>query len=398
MEYYLDYYSFWKYYILLAYYWLAGYPPVIRFCAGFSTFFVIMTVGLYFMNDYRTRKDRHAEARSARFRKNYYDQIKAIAILPESLTLAEVISRLSLPKNLRIKRKRWVAMVPVFRDLFVDIRKTEMMNTDNWRYVLQAFKMPAYFEMELRSSKMKRRLDALKDVSDMSCDLKEAAASRYLYAKNPALRLGSRLHAARYGVSMPFKIFSEDASADFTDEMCSKLHWVLTYRKALGLSLPNFIRWIITVEASDSFRQFAINEIRLFMNYDDCAELLTYLKKRRKEEVAIAIIHTLGELRYAEAEPHLIERYVFAGANERIALAEALGAINSGKPEVIHFLMDDYRKATDTVTKVRLLRVLYEYGGKGHEAYKTLKAEAPEYDKIVFEHIECKYIDSRKYA
>ena len=398
MEYYLDYYSFWKYYLLLGYYWLAGYPPVIRFCAGFFTFFILLTIGLFVLNHGVARKKHRAEVRTANFRNKYYDLIKSIAIMPETLSLAEVSSRLSLPKNVRIKRARWEAMVPVFRELFVDSRTGHEMNTDNWRFVLQSFKMPAYFEMELRSSKMKRRLDALKDVSDISCDLKEAAASRYLYSKNAELRLSSRLHAARYGVSMPFKIFTEDAAAEFTEEMSTKLHWVLTYRKALGLSLPNFVRWMITVESSDSFRLFAINEIRLFHNDGDCEELLSYLKKRRKEEVAIAIIRTLGELKYAPAEQHLIDRYVYAGANERIALAEALGSINSGKQEVAQFLMDDYRKATDTVTKVRLLNVLYNYGTIGREGYNTLRSEAPAYDKIVFSHIECEYIDSRKYA
>ena len=398
MEYYLDYYSFWKYYVLLVYYWMAGFPPVVRFCAGFSTVFVFLTIGLFFHNYFSTRKTRRREARSAKFRKQYYDEIRELAILPQSLSLAEVSARLSLPKNLRIIRKRWEAMVTVFRELFVDVRKTQSMNVDNWRSILYAFKMPAYFEMELRTASMKRRLDALKNVSDISCDLKEATASRYLYSKNAALRLTSRLHAARYGVAMPFKVFSEDAAEEFTDEMCAKLHWVLTYRRALGLSIPNFIRWIITVNASDSFRQFAINEIRLFTNYGDCAELLTYLKKRRNEDVSVAIIRTLGELKYAEAEPHLIDRYVFADTKERIALAEALGSINSGKPAVVHFLMDDYRKATDTVTKVRLLRVLYDYGTSGREAYLQLKSEAPEYDQIVFSHIECEFIDSRKYA
>ena len=60
--------------------------------------------------------------------------------------------------------------------------------------------------------------------------------------------------------------------------------------------------------------------------------------------------------------------------------------------------MDDYRKATDTQTKVRLLNVLYNYGTIGREGYITLRDEAPAYDKIVFSHIECEYIDSRKYA
>lgn len=398
MEFYLDYFSFWKYYVLVVYYWMAGLPPVVRFCSGFSTFFFIMTIGLFFMNTRRIRHEHFAEVRTEKFRNSYYDLLRQIAIQPELLSVAEIAGRLSLPKNLRIIRKKWASMIPVFRDLFVDVRRTGQMNEKNWRNLLQALKMPAYFEMELRCPNMKRRLDALKDVSDISCDLKEAAASRYLYSKNEPLRIMSRLHSARYGLSMPFKVFTEDAAAEFTDEMCVKLHWVLTYRRAVGLSIPNFIRWIITTEASDSFRMFAINEIRLFNNVDDCGELLTYLNKRRKEDISVTIINTLAALGYSEAEPALIGRYIFAGTNERIALAEALGALNSGKQDVVNFLMDDYRKATDTVTKVRLLRVLYNYGEKGLDAYLTLKREAPEYDRILFSHIECKYIDSRKYA
>ena len=80
-------------------------------------------------------------------------------------------------------------------------------------------------------------------------------------------------------------------------------------------------------------------------------------------------------------------------------LAEALGAINSGSPSILSFLVDDYRQSTDYVSRMKLLRVIHDYGNKGAEAFARLKAEADkDHDAILFEHIECDLIDSRKYA
>ena len=397
MEYYLDYLSYWKYYVLLLYYWMAGYPPVVRICAGLTVLFFLLTLFLLLHNYNRVIRLRRAQKRADRFKAKYAERIKEIVTTPEMMSVAEIVAAMDLPKNLRVVRRRWVAMLMVFRELFVTLND-QGMNLDNWRNTLQAFKMPAFFEMELRSNKMKRKLDALKEVSEISCDLKEAAASRYLYAKDSALRMASRLHTARYSMTNPFKVFEEDCSMPFTDEMCVKLHEVLTYRKGYGMSMPNFIRWCTMPEASQGFRIFAINEIRLFRQYGACGELLDYLHSCRDDEVSCAIINTLGELNYTAAEKELIHRSVFATVKQRIALSEALGAINSGSEEVLGFLTEEYLKATDTVTKIRLLRVLYFYGEGGRKTFLSLKERASGYDQTLFSHIECQYIDSKKYA
>ena len=83
---------------------------------------------------------------------------------------------------------------------------------------------------------------------------------------------------------------------------------------------------------------------------------------------------------------------------ERQELAEALGAINSGNPEVLHFLEEDFMQTTDYVTRMMLLRVIHGYGKLGLKAYNRLKKESPREFSIYFEHIECDLIDSRKYA
>ena len=397
MEYYLDYFSYWKYYVLLLYYWTAGYPPIVRICAGLTVVFFLLTVILLLHNYNRVIRMHRAQKRADRFRNKYADRVREIVTSPEMMSVGEIVEELDLPKNMRVVRKRWAVMLTVFRDMFAEL-SDQGMNLENWRNTLQAFKMPVYFETELRSNNMKRRLDALKEVSEISCDLKEAAASRYLYAKDAALRMASRLHLARYSMTEPFKVYEEDCAQPFTDEMCVKLHEVLTYRKGYGMSMPNFIRWCTMPEASQGFRMFAINEIRYFRLYEDCGELLDYLHTCRDDDVSCAIINTLGELGYTAAEQELIHRSVFATVKQRIALAEALGAINSGNDEVVGFLMEEYIKATDTLTKIRLLRVIYMYGQKGRSAFMRLKARATGYDETLFPHIECEFIDSRKYA
>ena len=397
MEYYLDYFSILKYRILVLYYWLAEFPPVIRISAIFTTSCILVMIIVLVHNIIGAQINIADHRRGARFRRTYADRMRSIALNPENLGTEEVESILDLPKNLTVRNNRWRRFIPVFRQVIVDV-KDKGINWDNWKTMLQAFKMPTYFDKEIQSRKLNYKINALKDVSDISCDLKEATASRYLYAKDDQLRLTARLHGARYGVDNPFGVFTDNSNALFTDEMCAKLHWVCKYRQAVGLSVPNFIRWCTDPNAHITFRLFALSEIRLFNATNDGPELLKMLHDCRDERLACAIIETLGALRYAEAEPEFFRRYDFAGNREKLAVAEACGAINSGNPKVIRFLVDDYRESTDTLSKVKLLSVLYNYGQEGLTAFYKLKTEVPSRDLHIFDHVECKLIDSRKYA
>lgn len=397
MDYSLDFFTYWKYHILVLYYWLGEYPPVVRFCAIFIIVNLMLAI-IFLLNDYLVAEKVAVEKfRVKRYRQRFYEGMREIALSPNLYTQADVIAYLRLSPRIRVRPKKWICYVPLFRELYIEV-KDSGVNKENWNNMLYAFKMPTYFEMQVRSRKMKERLDALKDVADISCDLKEATAARYLYAKDDALRLTARLHTARFGMSYPFRVFAEDCGKEFTDEVCIKLHWVLKVRHDLGLSLPNFVRWSTLPNSSLSFRKFAINEIRLFGFKSDCPELLNILKGCKNENLSCALIQALGELQYEPAEQEFFKRYQYAGLKERQYLSDALGSINSGNPEVVRFLEDDYRKATSAVGKIGLLRVLYDYGEAGRESFNRLKAEAPEYDRIYFDHIESKLIDSRKYA
>ena len=398
MEYSLDFITFWKYHLLVLYYWLGEYPPVVRFCAIFILIcFLLMALTLLW-DLISAERDAALKRRTDKYRKRFYDGIRAIAVSERPYSVEDVNAALGLSPRIRMRPKKWKCYIPMFRELFIDVKASMKLNINNWRNVLIAFKMPNYFEAQVRSPKIKERLDALKDVSDISCDLKEATASRYLYAKDEALRITSRLHTARYGMSYPFQVFGEDAKSQFTDEMCTKLHWVIRTRYELGLSIPNFIRWAGMASASTSFRIFSVNEIRLFRQIGDCPELLNILRTCKDEKLSCAIIKTLGELQYKPAEDDFFHRYMYANVDERLELARALGAINSGRHEVVDFLVDDFCKSTNAVTKVGLLSVLYAYGEQGREAYNKLKAVVPEYDLMYFDHVESDLIDNSRYA
>ena len=397
MEYSLDFFTYWKYHILVLYYWLGEFPPVVRICSIFIIVNFLLMV-IFLVSDLITAEKASAvQHRINRYRERFYNGMREVALSKDNYSIADITNMLGLSAHIRVRPRKWKCFVPLFRTLFVEV-KSQGMNLENWRNMLYAFKMPTYFEMQVRSRKMKDRLDALKDVSDISCDLKEATASRYLYSKNDELRLTSRLHAARYGMSYPFRVFAEDSQAEFTDEMCTKLHWVLKTRRDLGLSIPNLIRWCGLSGASVSFRLFAINEIRLFGLKKECSELLNILTTCKDETLSVAMIRTLGELQYEPAQPEFFRRYLYATIPERQAIITALSAIDSGSPEVVDFIVDDYYKATSAVGKVALLKALYDYGEIGKEAFMKLKAKVPEYDLIYFDHVQCNLIDSRKYA
>lgn len=394
MEYYaLNRYTYLKYYVLVLYYRLAEYPPIIRVWAVFMTISVILIFAILVGNMVRAAMAGTENMRVQQNRKRYYDKMKQVAFTERALDFSEIASILGLPSKFKMKEKQNRRFIPVLQELYLEIH--DKMNPVNWQRMLQSLKMPAFFEEQVRSRSIRKRIVAFKNVIDIDADLKEAVASRYLFNKNPKLQMHARLHAARYGTSYPFKVLEEDPNLVFTQEMVVKYHNVLVYRLNNGLTMPNLIRWCTRVPINEELRIFAVNEIRLFKRHEDCAELLTMLKSSRDERFSCALIQALGELHYIPAEEEFISRYVSASYTERQVLAEALGALNSGSPEILQFLVDDFLQTTDYVSRMKLLRVIHDYGRNGKPTFERLKASANEETAPYFAHIECDLIDKR---
>ena len=395
MEYYtLDGIDYLRYYILLLYYRFAEMPPVVRLCAIFTTLCIITYICLVVGNLHNSRKASRMQRKSERYSNKYKDRISELIMNPETIEVGVMSDELGLSKNFRMKPDNNRALIPLLREIFQEHK--DKMNKNNWQRMLMAFKMPAYFENQLQSRSTKKRIAALMDIASIDANLKEAVASRHLFSKDKKMMMNARFHVARFGTSYPFKALEEDANLVFTEEMMVKYHSILQYRYDNGMSLPNLIRWCNRQPVNEELRIFAVNEIRLFKRYDDCQELLAMLKDCRDEKFSCALIRALGELEYIPAESELRRRYAGASFLERQSRAEALGAINSGNPQVVDYLVYDYQESTDYASKMKALRVLYNYGRRGREAFMKLKKEAS--DRMLFDHIECDLIDSRKYA
>ena len=397
MEYYtLDGIEYWKYYIMLLYYRFAEMPPVVRFVAIFTTLCIIAFILLLASNFLKGGKEARRVRRIKAYDREYKEKIIRLATTRETMDLGTITEELGVPKNFKMKTRTTGCLIPIF----IDVQRSHKaeINRTNWQRILQVFKVPAYFEMMMRSRNTQKRIKALKNISDMDADLKEAVASRYLFSKDKKMMMNARFHVARFGTSYPFKALEEDSNLVFTDEMMVTFHNILQYRQNNNMSMPNFIRWCNRQPVNEELRVFAVNEIRLFKRYDDCPELLAMLRDCRDERFACALIKALGELQYIPAEKEFRQRYASASFAERQALANAIGEINSGNPEVINYLTYDYKSSTDHVSKMKALRVLYSYGRSGRETFERLKSEATPATAPLFTHIECKLLDSSRYA
>jgi hypothetical protein len=397
MEYYvLSRYAYWKYYFLILYYRLHEFPPAVRVWAIFTSICLVLLVSIVVGNFIRVLISTADNRAIERYREKFEPHMLEVALTARNLELSEISALMNLPKNFKMRVKQNRRLVPILLGLYRQY--ADEMNKINWQRLLQVLKMPAYFDNQVRSRSMRKRIIAFKNVADMDANLKEAVASRYLFAKDRKLQNMARLHAARFGTSYPFKVLLEDPNLVFTEELVIKFHNVLLYRMENGMSMPNFIHWCNRTPVNEELRIFAINEIRLFRRKEDCAEMLSMLQNSREERFSCALIQALGELEYVPAEKEFCRRYLSASFTERQELARALGIINSGNPEVLRFLVDDFLQTTDYVTRMLLLRTIYNYGKPGRKTYERLKKDAPAEFAIYFEHIECDLIDSRRYA
>ena len=196
MEYYaLNRYTYLKYYVLVLYYRLAEYPPIIRLWAVFMTISVILFFAILVGNMVRAAMAGTENMRVQQNRKRYYDKMKQVAFTERALDFSEIASILGLPSKFKMKEKQNRRFIPVLQELYLEIH--DKMNPVNWQRMLQSLKMPAFFEEQVRSRSIRKRIVAFKNVIDIDADLKEAVASRYLFNKNPKLQMHARLHAAR---------------------------------------------------------------------------------------------------------------------------------------------------------------------------------------------------------
>ena len=158
MEYYtLSRYAYLRYYILILYYRLGEYPPVVRVWAIFGTVCLLLVVALLLGNLIRAAhysNDRHIIQRN---REKYMPGMREVALTERPLEIGEITAILELPKNFKMKERQNRLFVPVLLELRHELG--DRVNKVNWQRMLQALKMPVYFETQVRSRNTRKRHD-----------------------------------------------------------------------------------------------------------------------------------------------------------------------------------------------------------------------------------------------
>ena len=98
MEYYtLSRYAYWKYYILVLYYRLAEYPPVVRAWFLFGSICFILLVLIVVGNALRSYGQYRFSRLIKHNRKRYYERMKTVVSQARTLEPGEIVAILELP-------------------------------------------------------------------------------------------------------------------------------------------------------------------------------------------------------------------------------------------------------------------------------------------------------------
>ena len=142
-------FGYWKYYIMLLYYRLAEYPPMVRFCAIFTTFFLISFVVLLFLDGVRTYRNTIQERHDRRARRRYQQAVVEMATTPQNLDPDVILERLDIPEDYKPRPRFVRPILQMLLDIYPKIK--DNINKANWREILRSFRMQVYFERQVRS-------------------------------------------------------------------------------------------------------------------------------------------------------------------------------------------------------------------------------------------------------
>ncbi len=115
-------FGYWKYYIMLLYYRLAEYPPMVRFCAIFTTFFLISFVVLLFLDGVRTYRNTIQERHDRRARRRYQQAVVEMATTPQNLDPDVILERLDIPEDYKPRPRFVRPILQMLLDIYPKIK------------------------------------------------------------------------------------------------------------------------------------------------------------------------------------------------------------------------------------------------------------------------------------
>ena len=390
-NYWIDIFSYIRYSILTLYYAYMGNEPLIRIAILFTIASAIVFL-IFNILSFSVGITSHNYKKSLQNTvQKYTAKIGELVISPIKYDADTIRKQLGITPDFKLKRKNSRIIVDSIILMMKEYRRREDFNYDTYQKILAILRLEDFFNKELQNGNKAQKINALKTIAEISCHLKEAVASRYLFSRDRILRIFARIHQARFSNQSPFKELLDDPFSCFTQELMVKYHDALAYRQRNNMSMPNFLQWCTLPAYDINFRIFAISEIRLFKQANHCEELLKILTESSEESIMIEIVKTLGYFQYTEAKDYLSGLLGTESPKLDIAILKAFTEMQDDSEETVRILKESVSAETDSYSRIKILKMLYEYSDAGKRALEELEASG-EFDDILFKHVKCKLI------
>lgn len=258
------------------------------------------------------------------------------------------------------------------------------LNENNYKEVLNALRLPEYWENRLRSKEQKCNSNTLRILDHLGENISGTAISHKLNSNNNSVRKHARSVFMKFSSQDAYKFLDNDFDADFNalDEL--RIHTSLR-DKANAKPLPMLIRWV-NLAQNENYKAFLIREIGYFKQVECADRLVDLYLDSDNVIIKKQIVETLGVLKYNDAVAVFIQDYEYNQQQIQLVIIEALGAI--GGKAALEFLATIYQTTVNKETLIRILVNIYVLDPNG-QIYSNIKAEAStEFENSMFAFVE----------
>lgn len=323
-----------------------GFAPIIRI-----TVFAVMLLSLLYITFlFRLfiiqNKIKRKKKRWEHLKQTYRQKINRIIYAPYNMDQEEIAEEMGIRIN--TFKKRW--QKENLSKLILYVKNEEeknkekdisSLNDNNYRTLLDLFRINKYWLKELSNRNIRRKKKALRMLDELSYTQISSYLTPLLQHKDEELRKLSRSVFVKFDSHDPYKFMEENFDKKFNrlDEI--RVHDALI-QKSKEHKLPLLTHWMQEAQ-NIAYRCFLIKEIAIFKQYDSIPYLLALFKKSKDNKEKAEIVNTIGALNHTEALPFFISEYALNPKVVQLSIIKAIGIL--GERENIPFLHKEYKES-----------------------------------------------------
>lgn len=314
----------------------------------------------------------------------YYNALLSIGKAKNVLTEDEIyaIIRPDLIKETSYAYNiKWIEL---FIALRADIKYDEV-SVKNLQTALNLLGMTRFMETRLTSGREQDKLKVIQAARVLNIPLANNSMAQIVNSRYLPLRKAARSYYILTNEDDPYLFFEEKESVeDFLTWDEIELHQLFEDCKKLGKNLPSFLPLIRQI--SDPKRiAFFIRETAYWGTTAELSYLTEYFNSP-VPEFRQAAFEAIGIRKFADAEEEMFAGYYNQPETLRRVILKSILEIDSGK--AIPFLEEAFLNSASRFTKRTALQCLWEYNEEGKSTFRKLKEQAPENERILFDHVE----------